>query len=90
MSEFPSARNQQVVSERCDLPMEMPRKIEEASSSSTGVLQKLENQVTNSNFILSDMNYHLWAMRMEVYLEAHGLWEVIGGEEENRKKDRLA
>ena len=29
-------------------------------------------------------------MRMEVYLEAHGLWEVIGGDEENRKKDRLA
>ena len=29
-------------------------------------------------------------MRMEVYLEGHGLWEVIGGDEENRKKDRLA
>ena len=68
----------------------MSRKIREASSSSTGVLQKLENQVTNSNFILSDTNYRLWAMRMEVYLEAHGLWEVIGGDEENRKKDRLA
>ena len=68
----------------------MPRKIGEASSSSTGVLQKLENHVTNSNFILSDTNYRLWAMRMEVYLEAHGLWEVIGGEEENRKKDQLA
>ena len=27
---------------------------------------------------------------MEVYLEAHGLWEVIGEDEENRKKDRLA
>ena len=27
---------------------------------------------------------------MEVYLEGHGLWEVIGGDEENRKKDRLA
>ena len=79
-----------MVSEHCDLPVEMARKIGEASSSSTGVLQKLENQVTNSNFILSDTNYRLWAMRMEVYLEAHGLWEVIGGEEENWKKDRLA
>ena len=29
-------------------------------------------------------------MRMEVYLEALGLWEVIGGDEENRKKDILA
>ena len=27
---------------------------------------------------------------MEVYLEAHGLWDVICGEEENWKKDRLA
>ena len=44
----------------------------------------------NSNFMLSDKNYRLWAMRMEVYLEAQGLWEVIGGDEENRKKDRLA
>ena len=68
----------------------MPRKIGEASSSSTGVLQKLENQVIKSNFILSNTNYRLWAMRMEVYLEAHGLWEVIGWDEENRKKDRLA
>ena len=68
----------------------MSRKIREASSSSTGVLQKLENQVINSNFILSDTNYRLWAMRMEVYLEVHGLWEVIGGDEENRKKYQLA
>ena len=68
----------------------MPRKIGEASSSFTGVLQKLENQVINSNFILSDTNYRLWAMRMEVYLEAHGFWEVIGGDEENRKKNMLA
>ena len=67
----------------------MPRKIGEASSSSTSVLQKLENQVMNSNFMLTDTNYRLWAMRMEVYLEAQGLWEVIGGDEENRKKDRL-
>ena len=29
-------------------------------------------------------------MRIEVYLEVNGLREVIGGDEENRKKDRLA
>ena len=44
----------------------------------------------NSNFMLSETNYRLWAMRMEVYLQAHGLWDVIGGDEENRKKDKLA
>ena len=27
---------------------------------------------------------------MEVYLDAHGLWDVIEGNEENRKKDILA
>ena len=68
----------------------MPRKIREASSSSTCVLPKLENQVMNSNFMFRNTNYHLWAMRMEVYLEVHGLSQVIGGDEENRKKDRLA
>ena len=68
----------------------MPRKIGEANSSSTGVLQNLENQVMNSNFMLYDTNYCFWAMRMEVYLAAHGLWEVIRGDEENQKKDRLA
>ena len=87
---FPSVRNQHLVSERCDLLVEMLRKIGEVSSSSTDVLQKLENQVMNSNFILYDTNYRLWAMRMEVYLEAHSFWELIGGDEENRKKDRLA
>ena len=34
------------------------------------------------------MNYRLWAMRMEVYLEAHGLWEIITKTETNKKKDR--
>ena len=87
---FLSVRNQHLVSKLCNLPVEMPQKIGEASSSSTGVLQKLENQVTNSNFVLSDTNYRLWAMIMEFYLEAHGLWEVIGGDDENRTKDRLA
>ena len=68
----------------------MPRKTFEVSSSSVGPLQKLEAQVTNSSFMLSATNYHLWAMRMEVYLEAHGLWDVITGEEENQKKNWLA
>ena len=44
----------------------------------------------NSNFMLYETNYRLWAMRMEVYLEAHGLWDVIGGDEENWKKDMLS
>ena len=27
---------------------------------------------------------------MEVYIEAHGFWDVIGEDEENQKKDKLA
>ena len=68
MRVFSRVRNQHLVSERCDLPVEMPRKIRVVSSSSIGVLQKLENQVMNSDFMLLDTNYRLWAMRMEVYL----------------------
>ena len=43
--------------------------------------------VTASIFFLTSKNYRLWAMTMEVYLEAHGLWEAITGTETNQKKD---
>ena len=46
--------------------------------------------VTTLIFSLTSTNYRLWAMRMEVYLEAHGLWEVITGTETNQKKDQQA
>ena len=46
--------------------------------------------VTASIFSLTSTNYRLWAMRIEVYLEAHGLWEAITRTETNRKKDRQA
>ena len=39
--------------------------------------------VTSSIFSLTSMTYRLWAMRMEVYLEAHELWEAITGTETN-------
>ena len=35
-------------------------------------------------------NYRHWAMRMEVHLDAQGLWEAVTGTEMNRQKDRLA
>ncbi|XP_078433682.1 uncharacterized protein LOC144704977 [Wolffia australiana] len=40
--------------------------------------------------VLSKTNYSLWAVRMEVLLEAHGLWEAIEEETVPRKKDRQA
>ena len=51
------------------------------------IMLKIEVVMT-SIFLWTSMNYRLWMMRMEVYLEAHILWEVITGAEINRKKDR--
>ena len=50
------------------------------------IMPKIE-AVTTSIFLLTSTKYRLWAMRMEVYLEAHELWEVVTGTETNRKKD---
>ena len=49
-----------------------------------------ETSMSTSILMLTSTNYCLWAMRMEVSLEAHDLWRVIDGSEVNRKKDRLA
>ena len=49
-----------------------------------------ETHMSTSILMLTSTNYRLWAMRMEVSLEAHDLWGVIDGSEVNRKKDRLA
>ena len=45
--------------------------------------------MSTSILMLTSTNYRLWAMRMEVSLEAHDLWGVIDGSEVNQKKDRL-
>ena len=49
-----------------------------------------ETGMSSSILMLTNTNYHLWAMRIEVSLEAHDLWGVIDGSEVNWKKDRLA
>ncbi|XP_078430703.1 uncharacterized protein LOC144702526 [Wolffia australiana] len=38
--------------------------------------------------VLTNTNYSLWADQMEVFLEAHGLWEAIEEETVPGKKDR--
>ena len=48
-----------------------------------------ETGMPTSILMLTSTNYHLWAMRMEVSLEAQELWEVIDGSEVNRNKNRL-
>ena len=73
--------------------MKMSKKGGSFGSDANTAIQELVPRieaVTSSIFALPSMNYRLWAMRMEVYLEAHGLWESITGTETNRKKDRQA
>ena len=40
--------------------------------------------------VLSKTNYPVWAIRMQVHLEAYGLWEAIESDAVPRKKDRQA
>ena len=40
--------------------------------------------------VLSKTNYPVWAIRMQVHLEAYGLWEAIESDAVPRKKDREA
>ena len=73
--------------------MKIPKKEGSFRCDSNTAIQELVPRieaVTPSIFSLTSTNYRLWAMKMEVYLEAHGLWESITGTETNRKKDRQA
>ena len=73
--------------------MKMPKKGGSSGSDANTAIQELVPRieaVMSSFFALTSTNYRLWAMRMEVYLEPHGLWESITRTETNRKKDRQA
>ena len=39
---------------------------------------------------LSNTNYRIWSMSMEVYLDSRVLWETVIGENVTKKKDRMA
>ena len=39
---------------------------------------------------LSKMNYRVWSMTIEVYLDSHDLWQTIVGENPMKKKERQA
>ena len=39
---------------------------------------------------LSKTNYRVWSRSIEVYLDSHGLWQTIVGENPTKKKDRQA
>ena len=58
----------------------------------TSTLHQPRNETHMSTFVLmlTRTNYCLWAMRVEISLEAHDLWGVIDGSEVNHKKYCLA
>ena len=72
----------------------MPRRGEAVSqgerASTSDSVKKLEVVAPTPLTQLSAMNYRHWAMRMEVHLDAQGLWEAVLGTDTNRQKDRLA
>ena len=72
----------------------MPRRGEtltQGEKSTTGeMVKKIEVVAPTPLTQLSAMNYHHWAMRMEVHLDAQGLWEAVLSTDTNRQKDRLA
>ncbi|CAA6675789.1 unnamed protein product [Spirodela intermedia] len=41
------------------------------------------------SLMLSKTNYRVWAMRMEVFLDSHELWQAIVSENVLKKKDHL-
>ena len=53
-------------------------------------IKKIEVVIPTPFTQLSSMNYCHWAMRMEVHLDAQGLWETVAETETNGQKDRLA
>ena len=81
----------------------MPRRGEAASEFGRASFEK-EFGATNAGFsrgmgdpispsplqVLSKTNYPIWAIRMQVHLEAYGLWEAIESDAVPRKKDRQA
>ena len=72
----------------------MPRRGEtwtQGEKSTTGeTVKKIEVVAPTPLTQLSATNYRHWAMRMEVHLNAQGLWEAVLGTDTNRQKDRLA
>ena len=59
-------------------------------ASTSEVAKKLEVVAPTPLTQLTATNYRHWAMRMEVHLDAQGLWEAVLGTDTNRQKDMLA
>ena len=89
-SDLKSFYRQQVVSKPHSKVVEMPKRGGSSANDSCTTIQEVMPRievVTSSIFSRTSTYYRLWAMRMEVYLEAHGLWEVITKIETNINKD---
>ena len=65
----------------------MPRRgetsIQNKRATTDESIKKMEVIVPTPVTQLTAMNYRHWAMRMEVHLDAQGLWEAVTGTETN-------
>ena len=72
----------------------MPRRgetsIQNERASTDDSIKKMEVIFSSPVTQLSATNFRHWVMRMEVHLDAQGLWEAVTGTETNRQKDHLA
>ena len=64
--------------------------IQSERASTDELIKKVEVVILTPLTQLSATNYHHWVMRMEVHLDAQGLWEAVTGIKTNMQKDRLA
>ena len=75
-------------------PEKIPRRgetsIQNERASTDDSIKKMEVIILTPLTQPSAMNYCHWAMRMEVHLDAQGLWEAITRTKMNSQKDRLA
>ena len=49
-----------------------------------------ESSITTNLPILSKLNYPLWSKRMQLHLEANGLWDAVRADAVERRRDHLA
>lgn len=60
----------------------------ESSLAASGVMKGLGDANYLGTFpILNKTNYQLWAMRMQLHLEAHSMWDTVESDTVSKKKD---
>lgn len=67
------------------MPKYMPRK--GVMESSKPEISKTKDGVGLSYLMLARSNYTVWAIKMRVFMQAHGVWDAIDPKDSNSKVD---